>query len=79
MHYFQGSREHRPPGGLAAPVVCGCFVSGKICYLILCVHYSFTKIPKRKSELVASIKLSSKWNIPVIVLCIFLTVLWVGL
>ena len=49
------------------------------CYAVLCVLSSFTIILLGKRELVALLLLSSLCLVADIVLCLFLTVLWVGL
>ena len=49
------------------------------CYALLCPHSSFVIILKRKRKLVASLLLSNRCNVTVNVLCLFLTVQWVGL
>ena len=49
------------------------------CYALLCVHSSLTIILKWKRKLVALLLLSCKCNVTINVLCLFLTVPWVGL
>ena len=49
------------------------------CYAILCVHFSFAMILKRKRMLVALILLSYRCIVTIDVLWLFLTVSWVGL
>ena len=49
------------------------------CYALLCVHYSFAIILKRKRKLVALLLLSYRCIVTINVLRLFLTVPWVGL
>ena len=49
------------------------------CYALLCVHYSFAVILKRKRKLVALLFLSYRCIVTINVLWLFPTVLWVGL
>ena len=49
------------------------------CYALLCVHSSFEIILKRKRKLVALLLLSYRCIVTINVLCLFLTVQWVGL
>ena len=51
-------------------------------FVLLCttrVHYSFAIILKRKRKLVALLLLSYRCTVTINVLCLFLTVPWVGL
>ena len=47
-------------------------------YALLCVHSSFAIIWKRERELVALLLLSDRFIVTINVLCLFLTVSWVG-
>ena len=49
------------------------------CYAFLCVHSSFAIILKRKRKLVALILLAYRCIVTINILCLFLTVPWVGL
>ena len=49
------------------------------CYALLCVHFSFAIILKRKRKLVALLLLSYRCIITINVLWLFLTALCVGL
>ena len=49
------------------------------CYAILCVHFSFAIILKRKRKLVALLLLSCRRIVTINVLWLFLTVPWVSL
>ena len=48
------------------------------CYALLCVHFSFAIILKRKRNLVALLVLSCRCIVNLIDLWLFLTVPWVG-
>ena len=48
-------------------------------YALLCVHYSFAIILKRKRKLVALLLLSYRCSVTINVLWLYLTVPWVGL
>ena len=50
-----------------------------LCYVLLCVHTSFAIILKRNRKLVALLLLSYICIVTINVLCLFLTVPWVGL
>ena len=49
------------------------------CYVLLCVHSSLAIILKRKRKLVALPVLSYRCIATINVLCLFLTMSWVGL
>ena len=49
------------------------------CYALLCVHSSFAIILKKKRKLVALLLLSYRCIVTINVLCLFLTVPWIGL
>ena len=49
------------------------------CYALLCVHFSFAIILKRKRKLVALLLLSYRRIVTLSVLLLFLTMPWVGL
>ena len=49
------------------------------CYALLCVHFSFAIILKRKRRLVALLLLSCRCIVTINVLWLFLMVPWVGL
>ena len=49
------------------------------CYVLLCVHFSFVIILKRKRKLVTLLLLSYRGIVIINVLWLFLTVSWVGL
>ena len=49
------------------------------CYALLCVHFSFAIILKRKRKLVALLLLSYRCFITINALWLFLTVPWVGM
>ena len=49
------------------------------CYTLLCVHFSFTIILKRKRKLVTMLLLSCRCFVTINVLWLFITVLLVGL
>ena len=49
------------------------------CYTLLCVHYNFAIILKRKRKLVAFLLLSYRCIVTMKVMWLFLTVPWVGL
>ena len=49
------------------------------CYALLCVHFSYAIILKRKRKLVALLLLSYRCIVTINVLWLFLTVPWVGL
>ena len=49
------------------------------CYALLCVHFSFAIILKRKRKLVALLLLSCRCIVIINTLLLFLTVPWVGL
>ena len=59
------------------PLILG--VLSLLCYVLLCVHFSFAIILKRKRKLVALLLLSYRCIVTKNVLWLFLTVLWVGL
>ena len=48
------------------------------CYALLCVHFSFAIILKRKRKLVALLLLPYRWFVTINALLLFLTVPWVG-
>ena len=49
------------------------------CYTLLCVHFSFAIIKKRKRKLVALLLSSYRCIVTINVMWLFLTVPWVGL
>ena len=49
------------------------------CYTLLCVHFSFANILKRKRKLVALLLLSCRCIITITVPWLFLAVPWVGI
>ena len=49
------------------------------CYALLCVHFSFAIILKRKRKLIALLVLSYRCIVTITILWLFLTVPWVGL
>ena len=49
------------------------------CYVLLCVHFSFAIILKRKRKLVALLVLSCRYIVTINVLWLILMVPWVGL
>ena len=61
------------------PIVCGFSVLSLFCYALLCVHFSFAIILKRKRKLVALLLLSYICIVTVKFLWLFLTVPWVGI
>ena len=61
------------------PIVCGSSVLSLFCYTLLCVHFSFAIILKRKRKLVALLFLSYRCIVTIYVMWLFLTVPWVGL
>ena len=54
-------------------------MSSLFCCALLCVHSSFTKILKRKRELVALLLMSYRCVVTIKAMWLFLTVPWVGL
>ena len=50
-----------------------------LCYALLCVHFSFAIILKRKRKLVALLSLSYRCIVIINVLLLFLMVPWFGL
>ena len=63
-----------------APIVCrGFCVRYLFCYAVLCVFSSFAIIPLGKRGPVALLLRSCDCHVFVVVLCLFLTVPWVGL
>ena len=61
------------------PLFVGVLCLSLFCYALLCVHFSFAIILKRKRKLVALLLLSYRCIITINVLWLFLTVPWVGL
>ena len=57
----------------------GYYVRSFLCYAILSVFSCFAIIPLGKRELFALLSLSSECHVAVIILCLFLTVLWISL
>ena len=64
-----------------SPLFVGVLCLSLFCYVLLCVHFSFAIILKRKRKLVhvALLLLSYRCIVTVNVLWLFLTVPWVGL
>ena len=61
------------------PLFVGVLCLSLLCYVLLCVHTSFAIILKRNRKLVALLLLSYICIVTINVLCLFLTVPWVGL
>ena len=61
------------------PLFVGVLCLALFCYALLCVHFSFAIILKRKRKLVALLLLSYRSIVTINVLWLFLTVPWVGL
>ena len=61
------------------PLFVGVLCLSLFCYALLCVHFSFAIILKRKRKLVALLLLSYRCIVTINVLWLFLTVPWVGL
>ena len=61
------------------PLFVGILYLSLFCFVILCVHSSFTVILKRKRELVALLLLPYRCLVTVNIMWLFLKVSWVGL
>ena len=61
------------------PLFVGAMCLSWFCYALLCVHSSLAIIMKRERKLVALLLLSYRCIVTVNVVCLFLTVPWVGL
>ena len=61
------------------PLFVGVLCLYLFCYALLCVHYSFAIIMKRKKKPVALLLLSYRCSVTIDVPWLFLTVPWVGL
>ena len=61
------------------PLYVGVMWLSLFCYALLCVHYSFAIILKRKKKLVALLLLSYRCRVTVNIPWLFLMVPWVGL
>ena len=61
------------------PLLVGVLCLSSFCYTLLCVHFSFTIILKKKRKLVALLLLSCRCIVTINVLWLFLKVPWVGL
>ena len=61
------------------PLLVGVLCLSLFCYALLCVYSSFVMILKRKRKLFAVLLLPYRCIVTVNVLCLFLTVPWVGL
>ena len=64
---------------MSFPLFVGVLCLSLFCYAILCVHFSFAIILKRKRKLVALLLLSCRRIVTINVLWLFLTVPWVSL
>ena len=60
-------------------LIVGTLCLSLFCYALLCVHFRFAIILKRKRKLVALLFLSYRCIVTITVLWLFLTVPWVGL
>ena len=61
------------------PLFVGALCLSLFCYALLCVHFSFVIILKRKRKLAALLLLSYRCIITINVVLLFLTASWVGL
>ena len=61
------------------PLFVGALCLSLFCYILLCVHFSFAIILKRKRKLVALLLLSCRCIVTLNILWLSLTVPWVGL
>ena len=61
------------------PLFVGALCLSLFCYALLCVHYSFAIIMKRKRKLLALLLLSYRCSVTINVMQLFLKVPWVGL